>query len=111
MQTYSRSFAYKVLYNLDRDAAFDLKEANSIDAVGELMNLRLQECQNLNSKEFAERMFDYINADGRLAYYAQMHGWYDYVVEGKNVLIWNLKRTVTEWGLMIFRQPHTGSAE
>jgi serine/threonine protein kinase len=81
--TYSRSFAYKVLYNLDRDAAFDLKEANSIDAVGELMNLRLQECQNLNSKEFAERMFDYINADGRLAYYAQMHGWYDYVVEGK----------------------------
>ena len=81
---YSRSFAYKVLYNVDRDASFDLKDANSPDMVGELMDLRLQECQNLNTDSFKEKMYDYIDPDGRLAYYAQIHGWYDYVSEAKN---------------------------
>ncbi|MBP7359075.1 MAG: protein kinase [Prevotella sp.] len=79
---YTHSFAYKILYNIDRDAAFDLRDARSPEEVGELMNIKLQECQNLSKKEFASELFDYVDPDGRLAYYAQMHGWYDYVSEG-----------------------------
>lgn len=81
-QPNTRSFGYKILYNIDRDAAFDLKEAKSPASVGELMNLRLQECQHLNNKDFTREMDDFINLDGRLFYYAQMHGWYDQVSEG-----------------------------
>jgi len=74
-QSYSSNLAYKVLYNLNRDSAYDLANAFTPMQVGELLNERLHKAQNLNEKDFEEEMKDIIQLDGRFAYYAQLHGW------------------------------------
>src|SRR5574344_259785 len=79
----SRSFAYKVLYNIDRDSAFDLLDANTPEKIAEQMNLKLQQCQELSDAEFKEAMDDFVNLDGRFFYFAQLHDWFDQVSEGR----------------------------
>ncbi len=74
-QSYSSNLAYKVLYNLNRESAYDLANAYTPMQVGELLNERLHNAQNLSEKEFEEEMKDIIQLDGRFAYYAQLHGW------------------------------------
>ena len=74
-QPYTQNLAYKVLYNLKRDAAYDLATAYTPMQVGEVLNERLHKAQNLSDKEFEEEMKDFIELDGRFAYYAQLHGW------------------------------------
>ena len=74
-QTYSRNLAYKVLYNLNRESAYDLAGAFTPMQVGELLNNRLHKAQNLSDKEFEEEMKDFLEINGRFAYYAQLHGW------------------------------------
>ena len=74
-QPYSSHLAYKVLYNLNRESAYDLAGAFTPQQVGELLNDRLHQAQNLGDKEFEETMKDFLELDGRFAYYAQLHGW------------------------------------
>ena len=82
-QPFSMTLAYKVLYNLDRDAAYDLKSASEPKAVGELLARTLQLHQHTPNNDLEVQMQDFINPDGRFFYYAQLHGWYDIMSEAK----------------------------
>lgn len=88
-QEYSKQLAYKVLYNIDRNAAFDLKDADTPYKVGELLSEQLCEWQTLNDKEFSEVIADYSDPNGRFAYFAQLHGWFTYLDEASRCF--NLK--------------------
>ena len=74
-QPYSQTLAYKVLYNMDREAAYDLRQAKTPELVGRQLRERLKNAQHLSAEEFAKEMEDILSPDGRLAYYAQLHGW------------------------------------
>lgn len=74
-QKHDMQLAYRVLYNIDRDAAYDLKSADTPRKVGEILAEQLASWQSLSDEEFAEKMQDYTQPDGRFAYYAQLHGW------------------------------------
>jgi len=74
-QTYSETLAYKVLYNLDREAAYDLKNAFTPMQIGEMLNNRLKSVEHLNEQDFKEAMDDLTDLNGRFFYYAQLHGW------------------------------------
>ncbi|MBO7537667.1 MAG: protein kinase [Prevotella sp.] len=74
-QPYSETLAYKVLYNLDRDAAYDLRHADTPQKVGELLNERLKNLKHADDDEFAKQMSDIIDLNGRFSYFAQLHGW------------------------------------
>ncbi|MCH5301553.1 MAG: protein kinase [Prevotella sp.] len=80
-QEYSQTLAYKVLYNLDRKAAYDLRSANTPQKVGWLLNERLAQAEHLSDEEFNEAMDDFLGKNSRFAYYAQMHGWYEQLAE------------------------------
>ena len=80
-QPYSRQLAYKVLYNIDRDAAYDLKEADTPAKVGEMMCEQMKEWQSLDEAAFEEAIAEYKDKDGRFHYFAQLHGWYMQVAE------------------------------
>ena len=73
----TRSLGYKVLYNLDRQTAFDLREADTPFKVGELLAENLKGWQELNSDEFAKKMKDFTDPSGRFFYFAQLHGWFE----------------------------------
>lgn len=79
----SRSLGYKVLYNIDRDAAYDLRDADTPYKVGEILNQQLVEWESLNAKDFDERIADYASESGRFQYFAQLHGWYEQINEAK----------------------------
>lgn len=74
-QPYSDSLAYKVLYNLDREAGYDLKSAFTPLQIGEQLNERLKQAQHLSDGAFEEEMKDLTELNGRFSYYAQLHGW------------------------------------
>ena len=74
-QPYSEALAYKVLYNLDRNAAYDLKTAFTPAQIGERLCERLKQAQNLGEQEFKDTMSDLTDLNGRFSYYAQLHGW------------------------------------
>lgn len=83
---YTRAFGYKIMYNLDRDAAFDLRDADTPDKIGELLNIRLQEAEQMNDDEFKKHIDDYVGPEGRLFFFAQLHGWYELVSNGRRCL-------------------------
>lgn len=72
---YSKEFAYKVLYNVDRDAAFDLKSAKTQQEVGEVIAEHMTRCQQMTEAELKETMRYVTDAEGRFHQYAQLHGW------------------------------------
>ncbi len=74
-QPFSMTLAYKVLYNLDRDAAYDLRSADTPEKVGYLLKERLKNAEHMSPEEFCAEMDDVANPDGRFVYYAQLHGW------------------------------------
>jgi len=74
-QPFSMTLAYKVLYNLDRNAAYDLRQANTPEKVGKQLKERLKNAEHMNLQEFTAAMSDIIEPDGRFAYFAQLHGW------------------------------------
>ena len=80
-QHYSRQLAYKVLYNLDRSAAYDLREAHTPEGIGELLSQQLMQTEHLAPEDFAEQMKDFTDPQGRFYYFAQLHGWYDLMGE------------------------------
>lgn len=79
----TRSQGYKVLYNIDRDAAFDLRDANTPYKVGEVLCEDLKKWQNLTDQEFAAQMADYMDPDGRFFYFAQLHGWFEQISQAR----------------------------
>ena len=80
-QTYSENLAYKVLYNLDRQAAYDLRTADTPEKIGQLLAERLKNVEHLNDEEFGREMSDFIDPEGRFAYFAQLHGWIELQAE------------------------------
>lgn len=80
-QTFSKTLAYKVLYNLDREAGFDLNDATTPQAVGRILARELQQTEHLDEKEMARQMEVFTDPTGRFYYYAQLHGWTDLVSE------------------------------
>ena len=79
----SRSLGYRVLYNIDREVAYDLQDADTPYKVGEILCQQMIEWESLSEKEFALRIADYSEADGRFQYFAQLHGWYEQINEAK----------------------------
>ncbi len=79
----SRSLGYKVLYNIDRDAAFDLRNANTPLKVGEVLCEQMKSWQQLGEKEFAEQIADYCDPNGRFFYFAQLHGWFEQISQAR----------------------------
>ncbi len=78
-QTPSRSLGYKVLYNINREAAYDLREADSPEKVAAILAQQLVEWQEVDSATFEQQVADYSDADGRFHYFAQLHGWYEQI--------------------------------
>ena len=72
---YSESLAYMVLYNLDREAGYDLRSAFTPQQIGEQICERLKEVEHLDDEGFKNAMTDIVELDGRFHYYAQLHGW------------------------------------
>lgn len=80
----TRSLAYKVLYNLDREAAYDLREAETPYQVGEVMARQLIGWQSLDDTSFAEMISDYSDPNGRFFYFAQLHGWFEEISQARD---------------------------
>ena len=80
-QPYSKSLAYKVLYNLDREAAYDLRYAHTPQGVGDLLSSRLVEAQYMSDEELQAEMEDFLAPGGRFCYFAQLHGWNELLSE------------------------------
>lgn len=74
-QEYSRQLAYKVLYNIDREAAYDLRGADTPVKVGRIMARQLEDWEHLDEAAFREQLSEYSDPDGRFQYFAQLHGW------------------------------------
>ncbi len=79
----SRSLGYKVLYNIDKEAAYDLRDADSPFKVGEVMREQLKEWQNLPDEEYAKKAEDYSDPEGRFIYFAQLHGWFEQISQAR----------------------------
>jgi serine/threonine protein kinase len=82
-QTASYSLGYKVLYNIDRDAAYDLRNSDSPYKVGEVLCEQLKEWQSLDDQAFAEKAADYADPNGRFFYFAQLHGWFEQISQAR----------------------------
>ena len=79
----SRSLGYRVLYNIDREVAYDLRDADTPYKVGEILCKQMIEWESLSEKEFNECIADYADANGRFQYFAQLHGWFEQINEAK----------------------------
>lgn len=80
-QPYSKGLAYKVLYNIDKTTAYDLKNADTPEKVGEILCEQLRQWQHVSDEEFAELVSDYANPQGRFYYFAQLHGWFEVIAQ------------------------------
>ena len=80
-QPFSKTLAYKALYNLDREAAFDLNDATTPQSIGKLLARELQQCEHIDDEALADQMKVYTDPADRFYYYAQLHGWTDLVCE------------------------------
>ena len=80
-QPYSKSLAFKVLYNLDREAAYDLRFAYTPMGVGDVLKERLVNAQHLSNEELEKEMVDFLEPNGRFCYFAQLHGWNEVLSE------------------------------
>jgi len=80
-QSWSRRLGYKVLYNLDRETAYDLRDACTPEQIGELLSQKLMQLEHISEQDFAQQMKDFTSEDGRFYYYAQLHGWYELLNE------------------------------
>ncbi|MBQ8656361.1 MAG: protein kinase [Prevotella sp.] len=80
-QKYSRSLAYKVLYNVYRDAPFDLRGACTPEQVGMVLRDSLIKWQSMDDATVEQEIADYADPDGRFCYFAQLHGWFEQMNE------------------------------
>ena len=77
------SLGYKVLYNIDREAAYDLREADTPYRVGEVLREQLKQWQDLDDKAYTEKVKDYMDPEGRFFYFAQLHGWFEQISQAR----------------------------
>lgn len=84
-QPYSQSLAYKVLYNIDRNAAYDLRHADTPEKIGRQLSERLMNVEHLSEEDFVREMGDIVEKDGRLSYFAQLHGWIELQAEATRI--------------------------
>ena len=82
-QPYSMELAYKVLYNMDREAAYDLRDANTPESIGGLLALKLQQSEHMTAEDLVKVTADFTNPNGRFQYFAQLHGWYEQLSEAQ----------------------------
>ncbi|WP_081783554.1 serine/threonine protein kinase [Xylanibacter brevis] len=81
---FSMDLAYKVLYSADRTAAYDLREAQTPQAVGDILANQLKQLEHVSADELANQMSAFSNTeDGRFYFFAEIHGWYDLLNEAK----------------------------
>lgn len=74
-KTPSRDLAYKALYNLSKDTAYDLRDADDPALIGTQLMERLFDLQYANDKERMQKLSDFLPIDGRFYFYTQLHGW------------------------------------
>lgn len=74
---HSEDLAYQVLYTIDRQCAFDLREARTPEAVAQLLNRALQLNQASDTATFTLALADFVSPEGKLHFYAAMRGWTD----------------------------------
>lgn len=79
----TRALGYKVLYNLDREAAYDLRDADNPYKVGEILREELRNWQSLTPAEFEEQIAEFADPEGRFCYFAQLHGWFEQLAQAK----------------------------
>lgn len=72
---YTKTLAYNVLYHLDRECGYDLKEAKTPKEIAELIAEDLQRLQSCSEEDFEKVIADYSLVNGRLYLYARIHGW------------------------------------
>ena len=83
-KVYSTDLAYKVLYNVDNTAAYDLCNANTPQAVGEILAEELKTLEHDSDEELNVKLTAFVNPDeGRFYYYAEIHSWHNYLDEAK----------------------------
>lgn len=82
-QKHSRQLAYKVLYNVYREAPFDLREACSPEQVGGVLRDSLVKWQYADDSEVEKELADYADPEGRFCYFAQLHGWFEQMSEAQ----------------------------
>ncbi len=82
-QSYSKDLVYKVFYSIDSSVAYDLKDADTPQKIGELLNEQLVCWQNIDEAEFENRITEYSDPDGRFVFFAKRHGWLEFVDEVK----------------------------
>ena len=80
---FSQHLAYKVLYNIDRNAAYDLKDADTPQKVGEMLAEKLIKWQSVSDRDFDEYISEFSDPNGRFMYFAQMHGWVSEMAEAQ----------------------------
>lgn len=102
-EPYSRTLAYKVLYNLDRDSAYDLRSAFTPTQIGEVLRDRLVKAEHLNEKEFEQEMVDLTDLNGRFSYYAQLHGWSEILNEYNRCFDMNSEENRERMGIYNYR--------
>ena len=100
---YSEALAYKVLYNLDRDAAYDLRHAFTPAQIGEYLSERLKNAEHLGEKEFEAEMGDLTDLNGRFCYYAQLHGWTEILNEYNRCFDLKSEENLERLGLYDYR--------
>lgn len=100
---FSKHLAFKVLYNIDRNAAYDLKEANTPQKVGEMLAEKLTRWQSLSDRDFEEYISEFSDPNGRFMYFAQMHGWVNEMVEAQRCFDLNSEENRQRLGLYDLR--------
>ncbi len=78
-KTYNKTLAYNVLYHLNRNCGYDLKDADTSEKIAILLSKDLQKLQDKSDVDFTKMMADYIESDGKLFLYAKLHGWNDFL--------------------------------
>lgn len=81
---YSKTLAYKVLYQIAPDTAYDLQEAATPEQIGALLVHDMVKVQHLPEQELAEQMADFTSPDGRFQFYAKLHKWGQLSIDAKS---------------------------
>jgi serine/threonine protein kinase len=74
-QQYSKALAYKVLYKIEPEAAYDLKEADTPEKIGTLLAYELVKMQRMPENEINEQLAEFIDPNDRFHFYAKQKGW------------------------------------
>lgn len=86
---HDKQLAYCALYDLDRDAAYDLRSATTPTKIGKILAGQLVTWQSLSNEELAEQIKEYTDPEGRFVHYARLHGWTELLVKAQSCFDFN----------------------